>query len=541
MESTCTGAAEYGAIIYYSHLVPISISLLIGVFALFRSKFSMLSRVFAVFTLFFCLWLAQDIIVWIAQDFDLITFTWASMDYVNIIFTLLAVYFFSILVFGKDLENKWKILLFIVSLPAWWATISYQSVISFDQVNCEAINNAVLSNYKFAVEILAILYVAVLGIFKLLKHSVVKKKGIAIVSIALILFMGVFSITEYIASNTGYYELNLYGLFVLPLFLFLITYSTTNLSIFDFKQVGTQILSYVMVILVGSQFFFIEGTSNQILTTITFILALSFGVLLVRDSKREIEQRIKIEKLAKDLAITNDRLVDLNRQKSEFVSFATHQLRAPITAMRGYLSLIKEGDMGEVPEKIGNTLEVVSASVDNLAVVVDDYLNVSRIELRTMKFDFAKSNVSELLNSVIIEMKQSIEKAKLSLSVKVNDGQNYFANMDVDKIRQVFTNVIDNSIKYTKIGGIDISLENKDGKIYFTVKDTGLGISKEEMPKLFNKFTRANNASETNIKGTGLGLYIAKEILLAHHGKIWAESEGEGKGSQFVVEIPESK
>jgi len=493
------------------------------------------------FTVFFCLWLVQDIVVWVAQDFDLITFVWASMDYVNIIFTLLAVYFFSILVIGKDLARRWKIILFIISLPAWWATITYQSVISFDQVNCEAINNTILSNYKFAVEILAILYFAIFGIYKLLKGSVIKKKGVAIVSIALILFLGIFSVTEYIASNTGYYELNLYGLFVLPLFLFLITYSTTNLSLFDFKQVGTQILSYVMVILVGSQFFFIEGTSNQILTTITFILALSFGVLLVRDSKREIEQRIKIEKLAKDLAITNDRLVDLNRQKSEFVSFATHQLRAPITAMRGYLSLIKEGDMGEVSQKVGDTLGVVSASVDNLAVVVDDYLNVSRIELGTMKFDFAKSDLSELLNSVIIEMKQSVEKAGLTLGVNIEAGQNYFANIDVDKIRQVFMNVIDNSVKYTKSGGIEVSLINLAGKIRFIVKDTGLGISKEEMPKLFNKFSRANNASETNIKGTGLGLYIAKEILLSHHGKIWAESEGEGKGSTFIVEIPEVK
>jgi signal transduction histidine kinase len=114
---------------------------------------------------------------------------------------------------------------------------------------------------------------------------------------------------------------------------------------------------------------------------------------------------------------------------------------------------------------------------------------------------------------------------------------------DPDKLKQVLMNTVDNSVKYTEKGSIAVSVakDEADDSIVFKVSDTGVGIEADVIPKLFQKFSRANNANEANIHGTGLGLYIARDIMNAHGGRIWAESEGVGKGSQFYVEIPESK
>jgi two-component system sensor histidine kinase VicK len=112
-------------------------------------------------------------------------------------------------------------------------------------------------------------------------------------------------------------------------------------------------------------------------------------------------------------------------------------------------------------------------------------------------------------------------------------------NADKDKLKQVIANLIDNSIKYTPKGNVNVSLvhDKATHKLIFTVQDTGIGISPEILPKLFQKWSRADNANKTNIKGTGLGLYVAKEIINAHHAQMRAESAGEGKGSTFVVEL----
>jgi signal transduction histidine kinase len=159
-----------------------------------------------------------------------------------------------------------------------------------------------------------------------------------------------------------------------------------------------------------------------------------------------------------------------------------------------------------------------------------------------MKYDFKAMDLNDLVKSVIEELKQNVEKKGLKLTYECDTTKTYLVNVDSEKIKQVLMNIIDNSAKYTPKGEVKVSLtKNSSGKTLFAVKDTGIGISKDTIPKLFAKFIRAKNANETNIRGTGLGLFIAKEIITAHEGKIWVESEGEGKGSQFYVELAEKK
>ncbi|PIT96742.1 hypothetical protein COT82_01700, partial [Candidatus Campbellbacteria bacterium CG10_big_fil_rev_8_21_14_0_10_35_52] len=255
---------------------------------------------------------------------------------------------------------------------------------------------------------------------------------------------------------------------------------------------------------------------------------------------KEVNAREQIGKLAKNLEQANIHLKELDKLKSEFVSFATHQIRAPLTAIKGYISLIQEGSYGDVSEKVRGALDKIYQSSNGLALVVGDYLNISRIEIGTMKYNFLKSDFEKLVSEILEELKPTVKKTGLKFIVNIDDSKKYKANIDISKMKQVIINLIDNAVKYTKKGSVTISLskDEKRNKLLLQISDTGIGISKESMQKLFSKFVRAKNASDTNTQGTGLGLYLAKQMMLAHKGgKLWAESEGEGKGSTFFVEL----
>jgi signal transduction histidine kinase len=253
-----------------------------------------------------------------------------------------------------------------------------------------------------------------------------------------------------------------------------------------------------------------------------------------------VAQREHIQKLAEDLEQANKRLTELDRQKSEFVSFASHQLRAPLTAMKGYGSLLLEGDMGALPPQAREGVERIFESTKTLVSIVDDYLNVSRIELGTMKYTFETLDLRVLVQDVIDELRPNIEKKGLAFGFTAeNAGTDYRVTADRDKFKQVVANLIDNSVKYTPSGSVAVSLSRDKVKnaIVFMIADTGIGIAPEVLPHLFQKFSRADNGTKVNIKGTGLGLYVAKQIVEAHHGTVRAESAGEGKGSRFIVEL----
>jgi len=136
-----------------------------------------------------------------------------------------------------------------------------------------------------------------------------------------------------------------------------------------------------------------------------------------------------------------------------------------------------------------------------------------------------------------MELKPNIEAAGLSYEFHSDDGE-YPVYADQNKMRQVIGNLIDNAIKYTPTGGMAVSVKKEGEVVRFVLKDTGIGISPEDIPKLFNKFTRAKDASKQNVIGTGLGLYIAKQMVEAQNGKVWLESEGLGKGTTSIMELP---
>jgi signal transduction histidine kinase len=338
-------------------------------------------------------------------------------------------------------------------------------------------------------------------------------------------------------NDPGYISLG--ALFIFP-FIAFTSYAIYKHHLFEIKIAA---ISFVAFILTVFSFFNIlyAGDASQIVINITFFLTIMLGsIILIRSTLREIEQREKVQKLATDLEKANVRLTELDRQKSEFVSFATHQLRSPLTAMKGYASMILEGDMGKLPKEAEEGVSRIYDSAKTLTSIVDDYLNISRIELGSMKYAFDTVDMKALVSDTIAELKPNIDRSKLSFSfVADENGTDYRVTADRDKLKQVIANLIDNSIKYTPSGSVAVSLsfDHAKDKFIFQIKDTGIGIAPEVLPHLFQKWSRADNANKANIRGTGLGLYVAKEMVEAHHGTIRAESEGEGKGSAFTVEL----
>ncbi len=528
--NTCLATtSSYHKIAYYSHIIPIAIILILGIFTFVRSRRSLLSSIFLLFTISFGLWLLGDVITWTAQDYNLVSFVWAPLDYINIVFFLLGAYFFAVLVTEKDILNWQKVGLFILTLPALYVTIAGKSITVFNQPWCEAFNNLFLTQYKLIICAATLLFIIIVGIKAYRRGDRAKRRQIAIVGSALVLFFSVFSVTEYIASQTGIYEINLYSLFILPLFLALIIYAITNLEIFRVRFLATQILIYIMLILIGSQFFFLQNSTDQILTVVTFVLSCIFAVLLIRSVQQEIRNHRQIEDLATKLKGANDRLTALDATKNEFLSFATHQLRSPLTSVKWGLSSLKEKYSVE-------TTNHLLATTDDLIGTVNDLLDISKIEQGGLVMKMEEFDLHDFVGRIVEEFRMTAEKKGLRLAF-TGDIVPCFVLADENKLRQVFVNLIDNAIKYTKTGDIKVVFRRVGKTAEVGVWDTGPGIAPEELANLFDKFLRGA-AGKASQGGSGLGLYLAKKIVENHNGQMSAKSDGLGKGSVFTVTLP---
>ncbi|PCI30118.1 hypothetical protein COB52_01795, partial [Candidatus Kaiserbacteria bacterium] len=217
-----------------------------------------------------------------------------------------------------------------------------------------------------------------------------------------------------------------------------------------------------------------------------------------------------------------------------------HQLRGPLAGIRGHLSLVIDGSYGEISKKAHEIIGKVFESSGLLTKTINDFLDVSRIEQGSMQYDRKKFEAQELVKDVVEELQPIASGRGLELTFENKCEGSCLIYADYAKIRHIFFNLIDNAIKYTEKGWVKVKVLPGNG-VRIEVKDSGVGIAANEIHGLFEKFVRARDASGINVNGTGLGLYVARQMVEAHKGKIWVESEGKGKGSTFIVEIPSSK
>lgn len=247
----------------------------------------------------------------------------------------------------------------------------------------------------------------------------------------------------------------------------------------------------------------------------------------------------KIDDATLKLKHANTRLKELDEAKDEFVSMASHQLRTPLTVIKGYLSMLLEGDMGKVTKQQKDVLQSAFDGSERMVFLIGDLLNVSRLQTGKFQIENQLTDLNALIDHEIKHLQESAANHQLKLTF---ESPKDFPKLMLDetKIRQVVMNFIDNAIYYTPPGGsINVKLEADDKQIRCTVNDTGLGVPKSEQHHLFSKFYRAGNARKMRPDGTGLGLYMAKKIIVAQGGAIIFQST-EGKGSTFGFSLPRS-
>ncbi|HET8580976.1 MAG TPA: ATP-binding protein [Candidatus Paceibacterota bacterium] len=340
------------------------------------------------------------------------------------------------------------------------------------------------------------------------------------------------------------YGLDIYPItnFAVILYPIVIGYAILKLQLFDIRVAAAQGLTVLLWIFVGIRLALSTDTREAWINGTLLVAVIFLGIFLIRSVNKEIETRIRAQKLANDLEHANERLRELDKQKTEFVSIAAHQLRTPITAIKGYSSLILEGSYGKLTKKLAEPLQTIYDSSDRMADTIDDFLNVSRIELGRMEYHMEPFDLAHAVEQTVDTFQLTAKQKGLDLTYMTDEcaHESHTVNADPAKIQHVINNLIDNAIKYTLKGSVAVRLScdtvNHMAKV--SVTDSGAGIPKEALSKLFEKFVRAKNANSVNVSGSGLGLYVAKQMIVAHQGRIWAESEGVGKGATFSFELP---
>lgn len=525
------------SIVYYSHFLSIITSLVLILYVLKFGNNKLTNKIFTFTFLSFISWVVFALIFWASNRGDIIMLVWSLTLLVEPLTYIGSFYILYLLIDKKDLPYKYKVILFIIYLPLIVFVPTKFSLPGFDASTCLSIEGPIALYYTYFIEGLMIVLILGYSINKIVKNKE-KRFEILSLSIGIILFLFAFAWGNIIGSVTEDWQLAQYGLFGMPIFAGFLVYSIIKFRTFNIKLITTQALVVVLWLALCAVLFIRTIENVRIIVSITLILFLIVGILLVRSVKREVEQREKIENLAKDLERANEKLRELDQMKSEFLSLATHQIRSPLTAIKGYSSMMLDGDYGEFPVKAKNAVRTIMTSSQNLINIVGEFLDISRIEQGRMVYNKETFDIGELVKETLNEIMPNIKKAGLEIETKIPENFSAKTNLDKGKTKQIISNLIDNAIKYTPKGSIGVSLENHGHKTVIKIKDTGIGIEEKDIDKLFTKFTRTKDAFKTNVFGTGLGLYVAKKMMEAQGGNIHVESEGLGKGSTFVIEIP---
>src|SRR3989344_7942678 len=316
-------------------------------------------------------------------------------------------------------------------------------------------------------------------------------------------------------------EISRIGIYSIIVFCVLAGYSILKHRLFDVKVIATEISTFAIWALLLVRILMASNWQDRIIDGSLFVLVVFFGFLLIRSVLKEVRQREEIQKLSEF--------------KTELLSIVAHQIKNPLVVIKGYASLVEDKTICDA-EAVSDVFKKIKAAAGKLVMLLNNLLDLHHLEEGKMHYEFQKLELNRFLKDIIDGFQIFARQKNLDLIFESSPAEVY-VDGDTYKLSQVFQNLIDNAIKYTDKGYVKVSVESKE-KAIIAVSDSGQGMSRDTTQRLFQKFSRG--AGEV-IHGSGLGLYISKEIVDAHQGKIRAESDGEGKGSKLLVELPKAK
>jgi signal transduction histidine kinase len=533
----------WGNFIYYSHLFPALAVMITAAFVFIHNPRGKTAQALLLLAIVFNAWSFTDLVLWASERSDIIMFFWSILIHFELLIYVASFYFIHTLI--KDRWPSWKceLSIFTLFVPLFLFAHTPLNLTGFDFTNCwrEALEGPLWQTYVYSAEILIAFWILVFASLEIRKPKNKKRRTELVLATGGILaFLLSFSFGNILGSFETNWEHGQYGLFGMPIFVGFLTFLMVKYHTFKAQLLATEALIVGLGVLITSLLFVRKLENVQVIAMITLVITVFLGMLLIRSVRKEIEQREQIQKLAGNLEKANVRLQALDKQKSEFVSIASHQLRSPLTAIRGYASLLLEGSFGTIPQKAQEPLERIDESSKLMALAIEDYLNVSRIESGNMKYSLSDFNLPNEVEHVTDDLRADALKKGLVLYFKKSLHNQGVVHADIGKTVQIIHNLINNAIKYTPTGTITVLLRDdmSKKKIFVDIIDTGIGMNQETLHTIFQKFERAKNANTVNTSGTGLGLFVADKMAEAMGGDISAHSEGDDKGSRFTLEMP---
>lgn len=536
----------FAPLIYYSHFFALGVSFLVGLFIYLQGRKELVNNLLFIISISLSVWIFGDLVLWASEKPSLVMFFWSLVNIFEPLVYLFSLYFFLVFVDKKDISFNKKLVMTSLMIPIFVFASTKLGLLGFDLSNCDrAAVEGPMAQYGYLIELFFVCWIIVAAVIRYRKSK--EREGraqIAIMASALCIFLVSFSLGNIVEVFTDNWGIGQIGLIGVPVFIAILSYLIVRYKAFSIKLMGTQALVIVLGFLVLALLFVRTLEDARYVILGTFVLVVVVGYILVRSVKREIEQRrrlqdlsLSLEKSNLGLAEANDKLKGLDKLKTEFLSLASHQLRSPLTAIKGYTSMLSEGAFGPLAEAQDGAVKRIYTSAQGLVNIVEDLLNVSKIEQGGMKYEFSPTDIAGVVTQLYEEMKVPAESKGLNFTLEMEKHDKCIVSADATKIKQVFLNLVDNSIKYTQKGFVKISLKREGDNIVFAVTDNGMGISPETKAKLFEKFSRGEGG-KTNTGGSGLGLYLAQQIARAHKGDVVIESPGLGKGSTFIVTLP---
>jgi PAS domain S-box-containing protein len=259
-----------------------------------------------------------------------------------------------------------------------------------------------------------------------------------------------------------------------------------------------------------------------------------------QELEKKVQQRTQeLEERGQELAEANMSLEELSRHKSQFLTDMSHELRTPLNSIIGYTKLMLDGLEGEINEEQRQDLQTVYNNSKNLLSLINDLLDLAKIEAGKVTVDYQTFTVAELLDEVIPSIERLAKEKGLTLVHSVDPNIDHIY-ADKAKTKQTLINIIGNAVKFTEKGGVKLDITKSDGEFVFSVRDTGMGIKKEDLEVIFDSFKQVGPAQIAGFEGTGLGLAISKQFVEMQGGRIWAESQP-GEGSTFTFTLPVKK
>ena len=281
--------------------------------------------------------------------------------------------------------------------------------------------------------------------------------------------------------------------------------------------------------------------SRQVVGPVQQMMALShriakgeYGERLKVSGSVQYNQLDELDQLGLSFNQMADKLEKTEAMRRQLIGDVTHELRTPLAAIKGYMEGLMDGVIPATPD----SYQQVYSEADRLQRLVDDLQELSRVEAGAYQLKLESISPDDLIESVVKHLGRQFEEKEILLETKL-DANLPLVSVDKDRILQVLTNLVGNALQYTSIGGrVTLTAAKEKNEIVISVSDTGIGISPDHLPFIFNRFYRTDKSRARASGGSGIGLTIAQALIKAHHGRIWAESTGEGKGSIFHFSLP---